>query len=110
MPSARYIVTLLVAAQIVAYSIGDLTGRVRVGLIDPFLRLIGGSDDIRLLIGPFDIGTVLGGLLSCLVSILLGLLLLRLVFRFAWRWIGRLIPEATDAQPSHTTPSSHTQA
>jgi hypothetical protein len=49
-------VTLLVAAQIVAYSTGDLAGRVRVGLIELLSCFVGGSDHTRLLIGPFDVG------------------------------------------------------
>ena len=108
MPNARYIISLLVAAQIVAYSVGDLTGRVRAGLIDPLLKLLAGSDEIRLVLGPFDIGTVIGGLFSCLVSILLSLLLLKLVFSWAWRWIGQLIPDPQkihDSPPKTTDPS-----
>ncbi len=106
MPNARYIITLIVAAQIVAYSVGDLTGRVRLGLINPLWKLIGGSDEIRLSIGPCDVGTVLEGLVSSLVSILLSLLLLRIVFRLCWRWIGRLVPEPSDPQSSPAPPAA----
>lgn len=108
MPNPRYIITLLVAAQIVAYSVGDLMGRVRVGLIDPLLKLLAGSDEIRLVFGPFDFGTVIVGLFSCLVSILLSLLLLKLVFRWTWRWIDQLIQDPQkihDCQPKPTDSS-----
>lgn len=103
MPSARYIITLLVAAHIVAASVDDLAGRVRRGLIDPLWRLIAGRDDVGLLIGPFDVGTIIGGLVSCILSIFLSLLLLRLVFRLCWRWIERLVPNSSGS-PSSSTP------
>lgn len=98
MPSARYLITLLVTAQLVFYAVGDLAGRVRVGLIDPLLERITGSSQSSFLIGPFDVGYVLGGFISCVVTILLGLLMLRLVYKIAWRWIGPLIPLEPEQQ------------
>lgn len=104
MPSARHIITLLVAAQLVASSVGDLTQRVRAGIIDPLLGLIGGAGSLSLRIWIFDIGGVIGGFFHCILTILVGLVLLRVVFSIAWRWMGEWLAEPEGVRKTTVVP------
>ena len=98
LPNARYILTLLVAAQIVFYAVWNFSGSVQTGILEPLMQRFIGSNGVSLRLGIFDIGMVLGGLVSCLVSILLGPLLLKLVLNASWRWISRLFPDPDKSQ------------
>ena len=98
LPNARYILTLLVAAQIVFYAVWNLFQGVQAGILEPLRQHFIGSDVVSVRVGIFDIGMVLGGLVSCLVCILLGPLLLKLVLNASWRWISRLFPDSGNSQ------------
>lgn len=95
MLTSRFIVTVLVTAQIVALSVGELSVVIKSGIITPLVYLLIGSDLISLRLGIFDIGTVLSGIFSCLITVLLGLSVLALIPKFAWKWIDRIIPDSS---------------
>jgi hypothetical protein len=104
MLNPRFLITILVASQIFSYSIGDLSSRIQSGIVTPLFKLIGGSDDFNLIIGPFNLGIVIGGIFSCIVTILLGLLMLALILKLTWKWIERLIPESVSSTKTQDNP------
>ena len=100
MPDTRYLITVLVAAQLVGFGIGELSGRIQTGFVTPLLRLVVGAPDIPLMFGRFDVGGIIGAFISCLFTIFFGLLLLRLVLVISWRWIFPMLPTAAPEKRS----------
>jgi hypothetical protein len=90
----RFLLTIIVLAQLMVRPIWDLYESIDAGIVQPLLSALVGSGRVPIKAGIFDLGLVLGSILKCFISIVLLVLVLRLALFFSWRWISKLLPPA----------------
>ncbi|MGC3991241.1 MAG: hypothetical protein QM796_16490 [Chthoniobacteraceae bacterium] len=94
MPNARYLISILVVAQLLGHAIVNLTESFLRYLITPRLSLLGAMPELRA--GRFDLNAILGAILSCGLFLLVSFGLLKPIGSWGWRWITTGIPVSKD--------------
>jgi hypothetical protein len=87
LPSSRLILAVLVLAPIVSTAVNQIYQALSVGVFSPLLRMVFGSKNFPVMLGPFELGLVLSSLVSALFTIVLGTFLALFVLRISWRFI-----------------------
>jgi phage gp29-like protein len=95
MPSSRFLVVILVLAQIVTQATGTLAGAIKNGVVYPLLALVLGQMQVQGMVGKTAFNTRLWPVLDCVVTIIVSLVALRLLLKTCWRWLETAIPDSS---------------
>jgi len=90
MLTPRSVFILLVLAQLVAFSLGEIAGSLRGAVILPLWRLLITPDPV-IMVGRMDVGAVIGTTVLTLISLVIGVITLALLVRFGWPWFARIL-------------------
>jgi len=90
MPNAKYLISILVVAQVLAHGVMTLADEVIRELLTPLLWLLGGVPELRF--GPINFSGLFREMFSSVVFVVVSLLVLKLVLRVGW--ISAVVPSA----------------
>jgi hypothetical protein len=91
MPTARFLVVVLVLAQLIAYCVGEITGALCSKVLTPLWQEIFDNGGVRIRFGAIDLGALIATVISALVVLALGIFILGMTMRFFWPRMAKFL-------------------
>lgn len=79
---------ILVLAQLVAFSLGEILGTLQGAVILPLWHALMGSKSL-LIVNGINFGAIIGAILLSVLCLFLGITIFALLVRHGWPWLAR---------------------